>query len=121
MVNGREVHKVLDNDNVKKELKALQKCFVLVPIDKASNNIAFVCKQHYASVIRAELGYPGRSMRSGTCSSPTYSLCTDVDPDELIENQVSELDRYGLEVEEEMKSLPRMYWSPIRTLLAPDS
>ena len=111
-VNGREVHKVLDNDNVKKELKALHKCFVLVPIDKASNNIAFVCKQHYASVIRAELGYPGRSMRSGTCSSPTYSLCIDVDPDELIENQVSELDRYGLEVEEEMKSLPRMYWSP---------
>ena len=65
-VNAREVHKVLENEDVKRELKALQKCFVLVSIDKASNNIAFICKQHYASVIRAEIGYSGRSMHSGT-------------------------------------------------------
>ena len=106
------MHKILDNEDVKKELKALQKCFVLVPIDKASNNIAFICKQHYASVIRAELGYSGRSMRSGTCSSPTYNLLTDGVSDHIIEEHISELNEYGLEVEEEMKSLPSMYWSP---------
>ena len=110
-VKARKVHQVLENEDVKKELRALQKCFVLVPIDKASNNIAFICKQHYASVIKAELGYSSRSMRSDTCSSLTSSL-TDVDSDQIVKLQINELGKYGLEVDQEMQFLPRMYWSP---------
>ena len=108
-VNSRQVHKVLENSIVKRELKELQKCFILVPIDKAANNIAFICKQHYASILRVELGYTGRSTRSGTCTSLTYGLLNNVNSDEIVKQQISEVEKYGLNIEEEMKYLPTMY------------
>ena len=35
---------VFDDNEAKAELKRLQNDFVIVPIDKAANNIAFICK-----------------------------------------------------------------------------
>ena len=43
--------------NLFSELKKLQQNCVIVPIDKAPNNISFICKRHYAQVIAAELKY----------------------------------------------------------------
>ena len=40
-------------------LEALQKKFVLVPIDKASNNAAILCQQYYDEVILNETGVVG--------------------------------------------------------------
>ena len=110
-VRAKKVQKALENEEVKKELKTLQKSFVLVPIDKASNNIAFVCKQHYASVIKAELGYLRRSTRNGTSGSLTYELCN-VGPEDVVNQQVGELVKYNLQVDEDFQCLPSMYWSP---------
>ena len=42
---------IYDDNEAKAELKRLQNDFVIVPIDKAANNIAFICKQHYAHVL----------------------------------------------------------------------
>ena len=39
----------------KNELRALKKSLVLVPADKAANNIIFVCKRLYTHIIRKEL------------------------------------------------------------------
>ena len=112
-VKSVQVQKVLDNCNVKKELRELQKFFVLVPIDKAANNIAFICKQHYANVLKTELGYSGRPTRRGsTRTSPTYDLLSGVDAGEIVSQQVMVVEKYGLIVNEEMKSLPSIYWSP---------
>ena len=47
-------------------LEQLKDQFVVVPIDKASNNIAFVCKRFYAQVLVSELGLDNKN------SCPTY-------------------------------------------------
>ena len=52
---------ILDDDDVKTYLAALHKNFVIVPIDKASNNIAIVCKKFYVSRLFEELGIPGNT------------------------------------------------------------
>ena len=38
-------------------LKILQEQYVMCPIDKASNKIAFICKKYYAQVHLEELGF----------------------------------------------------------------
>ena len=46
-IKSKKVKSVFDDSIAKSELKRLQNDFVIVPIDKAANNIAFICKQHY--------------------------------------------------------------------------
>ena len=50
-IRSKKVKSVFDDSTAKSELKRLQNDFVIVPIDKAANNIAFICKQHYAEII----------------------------------------------------------------------
>ena len=45
----------LSDDMVKNELKLLHDKFVLVPTDKAANNITIVCKKYYISLIQKEI------------------------------------------------------------------
>ena len=46
---------ILSNDNVLKELKDLHDKYVLVPTDKAANNVTIVCKKFYISLIKQEI------------------------------------------------------------------
>lgn len=48
---------IFDNIEVKKELARLHDQFVMVPTEKARNNIVFVCKSHYINCILEELGF----------------------------------------------------------------
>lgn len=52
-----DVQSVLNEPNVKRDLKSLHSKCVFVPIDKASNNVAIICKRLYASVIYNELNF----------------------------------------------------------------
>ena len=45
----------LSDDMVKNELKLLHDKFVLIPTDKAANNITIVCKKYYISSIQKEI------------------------------------------------------------------
>ena len=45
---------VFKNQESKKELEYLQKYFVLCPIDKATKNVAIICKQFYLNNILEE-------------------------------------------------------------------
>ena len=69
-IKSKKAKSVFDDDKAKAELKRLQNDFVIVPIDKAANNISFICKQHYAEVILSELKY--NQILSNTSSSDTY-------------------------------------------------
>ena len=40
------------NISVKKALEKLQHNFVVAPIDKAVNNISFICKRFYITILR---------------------------------------------------------------------
>ena len=46
----------LSSPNVKNALDNMHKDFVVVPIDKATGNIALVCKRFYAPAITRALG-----------------------------------------------------------------
>lgn len=48
-IKSKTVKSVFDDCEAKAELKRLQNDFVIVPIDKAANNLVFICKQHYAT------------------------------------------------------------------------
>ena len=62
-VNIKEVSSVLKDCNAKNELNKLHQDFIVVPIDKASSNVAFICKRHYADVILDELKFSTKKRR----------------------------------------------------------
>ena len=47
---------ILKENTAKEYLDRLHEKYVLVPIDKASNNIAVICKKFYVEVILKEIG-----------------------------------------------------------------
>ena len=53
----RRREKILDREDVKRYLEKFQKDFVLVPTDKASNNISIVCKRFYILTLLKEVGF----------------------------------------------------------------
>lgn len=53
--SGNTGPKVTVSSSARKYLRFLQHHLVLVPVDKAANNIAFICKAYYCRVLRNEL------------------------------------------------------------------
>ena len=105
----REVYPVLEDKEVRNFLKGLHDKFVFVPIDKASNNIAIVCKRLYASVIYNELDY-ANILSSNFCG--TYQFIPHKIPSSIISEHIDYQKVRNFEVEEDMEKLPTMYWSP---------
>ena len=77
MSHGHE--SVFDDPDVAAELAEIHEKFVIVPADKASNNIVFVCKTHYINCLMEELGI------STMTGNPTYNL-TAMSKDEILQN-----------------------------------
>ena len=88
----------------KKYLTTLQKNFMLVPIDKASNNIAIICKRFYGKIILKEIG----GLDVGNL---TYTPSERV-RDEIISENCEYTSKLGYSVSDEDKILPVMYWIP---------
>ena len=65
---SRRHESVFDDPDVAAELAEIHEKFVVVPTDKASNNIVFVCKTHYINCLMEELGM------STMTGNPTYNL-----------------------------------------------
>ena len=95
---------VLKQTEVIEYLKELHKKFVLVPIDKASNNVAIICKKYYVEVILKEIGVIGKS-------NPTYHI-TDMPSNEIVHNNCEYSKHLGFTLTEKEKILPIMYWLP---------
>ena len=55
----RNVTRTLSDLDVQNNLEELQSRYVMVPIDKADSNIAFVCKRYYIKVLLKELALQG--------------------------------------------------------------
>ena len=114
IIDIKSVHPVLRNQDSMQNLKQLQNDFVMVPIDKAANNIAFICKQLYASIILKELNYSIRPVTRSQSrnTDATYCLIQNT-TEEIIQNHTETLrSNYDITVTEDMLSLPKMYWTP---------
>ena len=64
--NTYKYYSVLKDPDVTKELKELQEDFVFTPVDKASSNVAMVCKRYYLDIMSSEIE-----------NSPTFELISD--------------------------------------------
>ena len=95
----KKIEPILKSIKVQRILKELHNNYVTVPIDKAQNNVAFICKQFYAEILSLEL------------KKDTYERIFD-DKETLIQNHVQFLSTYKLKVNEDFKQLPRIYWTP---------
>ena len=62
----------ISSPDVKNALDNIHKDFVVVPTDKATGNIALVCKRFYASVITRELRLNNNSSTDTIVSSPPW-------------------------------------------------
>ena len=108
ILNSRKVPSVtkpvLQDEDVIASLAEVHRKFVVVPIDKASNNVALICKRFYIQNLLNEVGVPGNA-------SSTYKL-SEEDPDNIIHNNALLCEKFGITLEERLKALPFMYWMP---------
>ena len=78
---------------------------MLVLIDKASNNVAIICKKHYVEVLVNELVKLQKK-------SETYEEISK-DKEKVVAELMKEIqDEFGIETEDEARELSMMYWSP---------
>ena len=96
---------VFKKPEVVNELQRLHDNFVLVPADKASNNIVFVCKNYYYECLLNELGY------TSTSGNPTYTR-TNLTRDEILQNHLSVLNTFDIPKNQDQFDLPYLYWIP---------
>ena len=80
------------------------KCFVVVTIDKAAKNFAFICKIYCISKLLAELDLS--NSKSKTYSKATHSI------EEIIQTNMRNSKNFDLNIPKLDKSLPIMYCLP---------
>ena len=103
-INPRHTNPVLLQSDVQDYLEQLHKQFVVVPIDKASNNLAIICKRYYAEVLLKEIGRLGGV-------SETY-VPANLTLDEILHDNFLNNEHFGLKVHSVSSTLPIMYWMP---------
>ena len=94
-------------------LRRLHDDFVLVPADKAVNNVIVVCKKYHIETLIKELGI------NTTNISPNSTYIPSTDSfHEILKSHCKFIESVGLEMSEEDKNLPYLYWTPnyIRSL-----
>ena len=96
--------KIIEEPGTKQYLEEFHAKYVIVPIDKASNNIAVICKKFYVDVILKELG------KIGECNQ-TYSDALKSKED-IIADDFAYIKHLKLDVQNENNKLPIMYWMP---------
>ena len=98
--------KVLDQPDVKDTLHKLHANYVLVPADKAANNVIVVCKKYYIDTLVKELG-----INNINSNNPTY-IPIDDSFETIIKSHNQFITSVGLEMSEEDQTLPYLYWTP---------
>ena len=102
---SRRHESVFDDQDVATKLSEIYEKFIVVPADKASNNIVFVCKTHYINCLMEELGM------STMTGNPTNNL-TAMSQEEILQNHRSVMLTFGISLPEEDIDLPKLYWIP---------
>ena len=95
-----DYNSVLSDSNVKLELQELHKNYVLVPTDKAANNVTIICKLYYISLINKELG------------SNNFELVENITPEEIIKNHENFLLKHRIKLLDTNRQLPYLYITP---------
>lgn len=98
--------KVLNRHDVKQDLKTLHEKFVLVPTDKAQNNIAFVCKKFYIDVLLKEVSPDTKDAKASTYVSVNKEL------KEILSDHGKQTKKFQVSISEKQMALPFLFWIP---------
>ena len=99
--------KVLNQPDVKSTLHRLHTNYVLVPADKAANNVIVVCKKYYIDIlVLKQLG-----INYVNSNNPTYIPMGD-SFETIVKSHNNFFMSVGLEMSEEDQNLPYLYWTP---------
>ena len=108
--NIRKTVPILEQYAPKMALKDLQSKYIITSIDKATGNVAFICKRFYAKILSEELGCNDHHK---PLEDKTYIKINNLSKDEIIKQHKTELGRdFGVIIDEDNMSLPGMYWLP---------
>ena len=100
MASGK-FNNVLNKKKVQQDLEILKQKFVFVPVDKASNNVAIICKKYYLQSLSNELH-----------NTLTFRLDNSSE-EEVIANHQSVIEKeFHIKIGNDNKSLPFLYWLP---------
>ena len=102
----RSFHEYLSTPDVKDTLHKLHANYVLVPADKAANNVIIVCKKYHIDTLVEELG-----INYGNINNPTY-IQIDDSFETIVKSHNQFITSVGLEMSEEDQNLPYLYWTP---------
>jgi hypothetical protein len=80
--------------------------YVIVPADKVSNNIVYVCKSYNYECLITELGINNNTSRN------TIYKPTSFDKDEILANHRSFMTSLNIPSGKESEDLPYLYWIP---------
>ena len=92
--------KVLDQLDVKDTLHKLHANYVLVPAEKAANNVIIVCKKYYIDTLVKEFG-----INNVNINNPTY-IPIDDSFETIMKSHNQFITSVGLEISEEDQNLP---------------
>ena len=98
--------KVHNQPDVKDTPEKLHADLVLVPANMAANNVIVVCKKYYIETLVKELG-----INTSSNTNPTYIPCTE-SFDDISRTHANFVRSVSLEMSEEDKNLPYLYWTP---------
>ena len=97
---------VLSDRSCKNELDRLQSNYVITVVDKAAGNFAFTCKKFYFLRLAQELG-----LHNDQPGNDTYEL-QDRTEQEICEELVNKLDKYGSLPDDSDKKVALLYHNP---------
>ena len=98
-INKRRKH-ILKSRRHLESLKSLHDKYVLVPADKAANNVIVVCKKYYLQVVIKEI-----------TATTTYQPVVD-DKTKVISKHLKYMASNHITVKPEFQCLPSFYWLP---------
>ena len=99
---------VLSDTDVTEHLADLHKYnrYIIVPADKSSNNVVFVCKTYYFECLQRELDL------DDSISKSTFYQQTAFSKDEILASHRSFLSSFGIDTVGKDTGLPLLYWIP---------
>ena len=97
---------ILNLPNVIAYIKKIHDQFVIVPVNKAGNNFAIVCKYFYISRLKQELGIDDGHIKGNEVYKYVHFSTTDI-----VNDHKNFLSSYGITLNKDNQDVPVLYWT----------
>lgn len=88
-----------------KTLANLHQNYIVVPFDKASGNVAIICKKVFAFTLTKGLGF----IIGNSNNKKTDEMINTINENDIVDKHTKSLNKYRLSVNEESKCLHHIY------------